>query len=178
MSADLDNAIDRAVREMLDVEPPADLRRHVLTRLERPATFTDRVASSFSWKILVPAAAAAALIVAFMLPRRAEPPAQPQAIAHGIDQNLRVEHRAASPAAPTPRVSPTLVGAPRTAITVLAASAPETTTSDVEPLTSIAAIEVAPIEQRSIAPADIAVRPLNPIAEVQIAPLTPPDRRN
>jgi hypothetical protein len=33
MSADFDEAIDRAVREMLDVEPPADLRARVIAQL-------------------------------------------------------------------------------------------------------------------------------------------------
>ena len=45
MSADFDKAIDRAVREMLDVEPPAGLRRRVLEQI--PASGT------FRWKILL-----------------------------------------------------------------------------------------------------------------------------
>jgi len=42
MSADLDREIDRAVREMLDVEPPAGLRGRVMQRIEEK-----RVASGF-----------------------------------------------------------------------------------------------------------------------------------
>src|SRR5215207_5063290 len=58
----LDLAIDRAVREMLDIDPPARLRGRVLERLNRPGR-----GSGLSRKILwtaVPLAAAAVLIVA------------------------------------------------------------------------------------------------------------------
>jgi len=63
---------------------------------------------------------------------------------------------------------------------VLAASLnePNNATTDIEPLKTIAPIQVAPIDESSIAPAAIAVRPLNTITDVQVAPLTPPDRRN
>jgi hypothetical protein len=45
MSADLDKAIDRAVHEMLDVEPRADLRARVLAQL--PAAGSRLPASGF-----------------------------------------------------------------------------------------------------------------------------------
>ena len=45
MSADLDREIDRAVREMLDVEPPAGLRARVMQRIEER-----HVASAFRRK--------------------------------------------------------------------------------------------------------------------------------
>jgi hypothetical protein len=45
------------------------------------------------------------------------------------------------------------------------------------PLPSITPISVMPIVESRIAPTDIAVRTLTPISEMQIAPLTPPDRR-
>jgi len=63
-----------------------------------------------------------------------------------------------------------------------AASAASTDTdqgaSSIDPLKAITPIEVSPIAQSNITPEPIAVRPLNPIAEVQVAPLTPPDRRD
>lgn len=75
MSADFDKALDRAVREMLDVEPPAGLRHRVIERLSAPGSqlpasrFPSLVASSFSWKILLPVAATAAVILAIVLTR-------------------------------------------------------------------------------------------------------------
>ena len=70
--------------------------------------------------------------------------------------------------------------APRIAETVAAASFDpgENAATEIEPLKTIAPIQVAPVGQSSIALEDITVRPLNTITELQIAPLTPPDRRN
>src|SRR4029079_3726629 len=77
MSADLDREIDRAVREMLDVEPPAGLRARVMQRIEER-----HVASAFRRKILwagLPIAAAAVILIAVVLARRegAAPPLPP-----------------------------------------------------------------------------------------------------
>ena len=66
MSADLDKAIDRVAREMLDVEPPADLRERVLDRIETP-----RRGFAWTW-IAVSAAAAAILVVALLLSRQTD----------------------------------------------------------------------------------------------------------
>jgi hypothetical protein len=75
----LDVAIDRAVREMLDIEPRADLRGRVLDRISKvPA------GSRFRRKgwILAPIAAAAVILLAVMLPWRspriANPSSRPQ----------------------------------------------------------------------------------------------------
>ena len=51
-------------------------------------------------------------------------------------------------------------------------------TTEIEPLQAITPIEMAPIAEHRVTPADITIRPLNPIVEVQIAPLSPPDGRN
>ena len=79
MSADFDKAIDRAVREMLDVEPPAGLRRRVLEQI--PASGT------FRWKILLPVTAAALLILALLLPRST--PRQPETTTSGLPRTWR-----------------------------------------------------------------------------------------
>ena len=64
MRGDLDDAIDRAVREMLDAEPPAGFRARVLDRLERPAR-------RFTWmQVAVPLAAVALVIIAVLVSRR------------------------------------------------------------------------------------------------------------
>ena len=65
----LDRAIDLAVREMLDVEPRADLRARVIERIERPGASVGRVfrpGVRWTW-IVAPVAAAAVLVLAVML---------------------------------------------------------------------------------------------------------------
>jgi hypothetical protein len=61
---------------------------------------------------------------------------------------------------------------------VQATSVPDADSSAaLAPLPSITPISVMPIVESRIAPPEIAVRSLTPISEMQIAPLTPPDRR-
>jgi hypothetical protein len=64
----LDTAIDRAVRRMMDVEPPDGLRRRVLQRLEEPA-------SPFAWwpRLGLAAATLAAILLAVVYFRPAAP---------------------------------------------------------------------------------------------------------
>src|SRR5690242_6030977 len=79
----VDLAIDRAVREMLDVEPRADLRARVIAQL--PASGSRRPALGFrlsasGWAL--GSIAAAALILAMFVSRRNEPVVpQPRVIA-------------------------------------------------------------------------------------------------
>jgi hypothetical protein len=119
-----------------------------------------------------------------MLARRSEPTVQPRTGLHAADVRLP------GPGAPAQQTEPaafpalTAAASQQTrraqASTVAAASVAggADATTGIEPLKTITPIEVAPIGQASIAPEPIAVRPLNPIAEVQIAPLNPPDRRD
>src|SRR5579859_3838065 len=86
MSADLNEAIDRAVREMLDVEPPANLRARVIARIDdRPAAGFELPASRFRrfgvLRVGLVITAAAALVLMVLLVRRAEPPAQRSVVA-------------------------------------------------------------------------------------------------
>lgn len=170
----LDLAIDRAVREMLDVEPPADLRARVIAEL--PASGVRLPASGVHGFAAV-AAVAALLVLVLVVARRSEPPAQPSIVSRGSDQNVP------APVA-TPMNVPIAPAATRVSVTARAAGVaaavaePSSPAGDIEPLNQIAPIEVAPIGQSSIAPDPIAVRPLTPITEVQIAPLNPPDRRD
>ena len=86
MSADLDKAIDRAVREMLAAEPRADLRARVVARIDaRPASsFQLPVASWVRFGALV--GAAAVLILFVTVARRSEPPARVPTIAGAREQ--------------------------------------------------------------------------------------------
>jgi hypothetical protein len=188
MSADFDKAIDRAVREMLDVEPPDDLRERVVRQIDGTrGRGGSRTAPPLRWIGI--SVAAAAMVLAVFVARRSESVPQAPVVAHGVDRHLPAAIVEA-PAAPT-RVhapaAPRLAAAARPPGTtppergsVAAASVDGDASADVaiDPLTSIAPIAVAAIAQDSIAPAQIAVRPLNRISDLQIAPLTPPDRRN
>jgi len=181
MSADFDEAIDGAVREMLDVEPRADLRDRVVASASR-RNHRVSVASAFGRNRVLVCAAAAAILLAVFVARRSEPVA-PQApvVAHGDDVRLP------SAIAPSPAIEVSMRAARNTSApararaTVAAASLADNSDvalAGIEPLKRIAPIAIAPITQDSIAPAGLAMSPLNPISEVQIAPLTPPDRRN
>src|SRR4051794_9659993 len=118
MSADFDKAIDGAVREMLDLEPRADLRARVIAQLPASGSFVSSVASGsflnsvasgfsrnrvvfgsflhsvasgFSRNRVVFAAAAAAIVLAVLVLRRPEPLPQARVAAHGPDQHLPAE---------------------------------------------------------------------------------------
>lgn len=92
----IDRAIDRAVREMMRVDPPAGLRRRVLSRIDTPPR---------RW-ILLPrlAAAAAALVLvvtAALVMRRdtATPPTAPTA---AVASNVPTQVERPAPPAPAP----------------------------------------------------------------------------
>jgi len=186
MSADLDNAIDRVVREMLDVEPPADLRAKVIARIdERPASSFQVPAFSFQRLAAVGGTAAlVALVLGLALVRRAEPPAQPPAIAGAqAPEPLPVaatpQPPIGVPAAPTPLAATARTAVAQTPARVAyAAPADRTQAAAIDPLTAITPIGVAPIDRSSITPEPIGVRPLDRITEMQIAPLSPPDERD
>src|SRR5262245_44280980 len=89
MSADLDREIDRAVREMLDVEPAAGLRGRVMARIEalegQTAVGSGSVFGRTLWWAAAPLAAAALIVIAVWLPRHESTsgvaPAPPPSIA-------------------------------------------------------------------------------------------------
>lgn len=186
----IDAAIDRAVCEMLDVEPPAGLRGRVLDRIgERQS----RAASASRRKIVwtaVPLALAAILTLAVLAPWRqdARQPEQAVPIAAAVQPSSRVplpppasrDTRRAPPARrpvvdAAHRRQPTARGDGRVAA---AAFVPSEAAPGVEPLTPIAPITVPAVRPAQIEQRDVVVTPLSAIAEVQVAPLSPPDRRN
>jgi hypothetical protein len=178
----LDFEIDRAVREMLDVEPPAGLRARVLGRLESP-----RRGMSWIW-LVAPVAAAAVIILAVLVPwRHAAPPvvtSAPPSIANV--EPLPIVPPATSPKTPE---SPRTVSIPVPHTTpsggrgieerlVVATVVAADDATVIDPLAPIAPITVPAVRTASITPTEIAISPLAPIAELQIAPLSPPERRN
>jgi hypothetical protein len=171
---------------MLDFEPQADLRANVIARIEQPSALSSEL-SAFSWlRYGVPVAAAAALVLvlAVTLARRSEPTVQPRTVAQASDARLPAEggpsQQILSVATPvrTSATSQQTRLAPAATVAPASVAAAADSTTGVELLKTITPIEVAPIGHTSIAPDPIALRPLNPIAEVQIAPLNPPDRRD
>jgi len=181
MNERFDDAVDRAVREMLDVEPAADLRARVMAELPAaaeaaagtPAAGFRLPAFSFQRNLVFFAAAAALIVIAIVVARRGEPLPQPPVVAH--HPNLHLPGEAVAIVPPSVEIPAQRVARRAGAST---ASASESQVAGIEPLKTIAPIAVAPIEQEQLHPSEVAVRPLNAIAELQIAPLTPADRRN
>ena len=177
---ELDNAIDRAVRELMDVDTDAAFRARVSARLHEPAR---RV---WGW---VPRLAAATLTAAAVLigllwlrPGPAPVPA--------ASPTVRREPVRTAPAAPVAavrpgpaggRIGPRPVGsrAPLQPIprgTLVAAVADEPSTG-IPPL-AVDAIEVEPISQEPIETRAIVVAPLSALAELPISPLEPRTARH
>ena len=188
----VDVAIDRTVREMLDVEPPAGLRGRVLQRISD----SDRQgASGFGKRLLwtaVPLGAAALLILATMVARQTPPAALSTSVR---DESPRVEvgRPPVTPGAATePRRAPTVNTdaprggarrAPRAApadarerLVVASVVAAEGTIA-IEPLEDVAPIQVGAIGPGTIAHREVIVPPLRQVAQLQISPLSTPDGR-
>jgi hypothetical protein len=177
----LDLAIDRAVCEMLDVEPRADLRARVIARIDSGHRRGGSRTAPALWAATF--AAAALIVLAIFVARQSEPLPQAPVTARAGDRHLPPEATTPRGAVQTP---PLHVMPPAVHVTAASRGAGAGTvfpgedhaTAVIEPLKTITPIAVAPITQDSIAPTDIAVHPLNTINEIQIAPLTPADRRN
>jgi hypothetical protein len=189
--ARFDLAIDRAVREMLDVEPPAGLRGRVLRRIEGGDS-RSRVASGFGGKILwtaLPVAAAAMVMLALLPSRTLEPPRPvtvarvespktPSVIAPGTVPEPEPAAAGRAPVRSAARNTTRPVTRPVAERAVVAASLPAGEYVEVDPLEPIEPIVVAAVRPASIAEREIVVSPLGAIPPVQIAPLSPPDGRN
>jgi hypothetical protein len=181
---DLDRSIDEAVRDIMNVDTDAAFRARVLAQLERRPRFV-------SWRrATIAAAATAAVVLAIVLTR-------PSTEAPSLPTNISSSDVASTPPAQRGQVAtaprtgeqpqPLVVEAVRPAETRsraassrrLVATVAETTPGvEIEPLTKIEAIQVAPAEQSSITPSPIVVAPLTPIAAVEIEPLSPQIERD
>ncbi len=182
-----DLAIDRAVREMLDVEPPPGLRGRVLDGIERSP---DSVASAFRRKIFwiaMPVAAAAILALAVLLPSTTDTALVAPVVKGGADHRLAVtpppQAPQIAPAVQTPVVTARSVTRPAANGQAVAAVAPDAADADVvwiDALAPPAAMAVAAIEPGrgsaipsiDLAPAQIPALEIRPISD------TPRERRN
>jgi hypothetical protein len=176
---DLEHAIDRAVRDMMDVDPPPGLRERVRARLEvraRPLFGPLRLAG------LTACAAALALLVWMFGARPAErvpdativqtsPPAATQQ-ATPVPQPVQ-------PAVTRPERAAAPVAAARPDRLVQAASIDISELPEVEPIAieeidAIAPLAVAMLQPEPIAATtDIRIAPLQ-VDDIEIAPLTSP----
>jgi hypothetical protein len=178
---EIDTAIDRAVRDFMDVDTDAAFRARVTARLQRPAPR--------AWtRLAVAAVATVAIAVALLWSRTPPRPATTtdgsaasaeRAIPAPTLPAASSNPKAAAPV-PTARPQASARRAAEPSIprgTVVAAVADVPPTS-IAPLTAIEPIGVEPIANTPIAPPEIVVAPLSPIAEVQISPLEPRTARN
>ena len=183
-SGRLDKAIDRAVREMLDVEPPSGLRGRVLDRIGRP---TDSfVPSAFRRKavwLAAPLAAAAILVLAVLMPSESGRPveAPPQKAAGDVHLPSVAVVRPAPQSRPQAVVAKAGRRAPRAQQIVEGAMVPDAPLVEtaVEPLPGPAPLGVARLTGPP-APAvtDVGVAPIQVRAlEVNALTETPRERR-
>lgn len=164
----MDQAIDRTVREMVTVDPRSDITGRVLSRVkpaERPRT---------SWIVVGAATAVAtAAVILVLLPGSQKQSSTPQT------PDLAEQ-------TPASRIVPRTVNAPRTITResksvqrprparVVAATIgdEELPHVDLSPLQPLEPIALAPIEHQPFAPVPLAIKPLTPIAELRVEPLT------
>jgi hypothetical protein len=180
----LDHAIDRAVREMMNVDADPAFRARVLARLDDPAPRRP------SWTSLaaIAAGAAAVLLTFFLLRTPASRESVPTVaeVHPSAAPSVSPAPENPSPAAPrlSGRVTPRrAVQTPRPGTNVTQSLArgalTATAVADDEPdapidaLHQIDPITIAPLDRTSIALPAIVVAPLTPITELRIAPLSP-----
>jgi hypothetical protein len=180
----LDEAIDRAVRTMMDVDPPVGFDARVRSRIDSPAR------PARGW---LPAAAlagaAAAVLLTVLLVREQGP--EPGAMT-GAPVNRPAAERV-SPVHPGPTTAASRepsalpreagrVPQPRRAGRVTGRSgvlsSEEGTIAIVPPIHALEPLGIAPLEAPSIAPAAIAIPPLDPIDSLTIEPLSPRAERD
>lgn len=178
---ELDTAIDRAVRDLMNVDADSAFRTRVTARLERPArrTWAPRLLTA-----VVTASAIAAVLI-WMRPSPTDIPASvPMARDHAVPragpspmrpvggQKAAVVPPGAPPVRTDRPSSPVEAIRRRVVVAAVAEAEPA-----IPPLTALDAIDVEPISQTPIATAQILVVPLSAIPELHVSPLEPPAAR-
>lgn len=189
----LDQAIDRAVREMMEVDSDAAFRARVLARLATP--------KPVSWRRTAAVTAAAASLMAALLVFRSQGPRLDVPSDNPANASGTMAQRAAPAALPAPvvqaqpreaqrdagrpaRATSSAATAPLHALTSVPAGMVVATVAEaglepaLEALDPIEPIAIAPLEPEAIAPRAIVIAPLAPITEVQITPLSQAVDRN
>ena len=174
----LDEAIDRAVRDMVQIDPAPGLRRRVLSRLERRSSASWLLAHRGSW---IPLEAAAVLMIVFTLlyPRlRTDRP-------HDTPDVPSVTRSAPSappitrsaPSAPSaPSDTPPARSATRSAPTSIAVFGPRRDHVGAATVTTIppAGVSTSQPEESIASISPIVMVPLTPVSEIRIPPIEIP----
>jgi hypothetical protein len=176
---EIDTAIDRAVRDLMNVDGNGAFRARVTARLERPARRRSRLS------LVAAAVVAAILAIVWARTSGVDAPAPSTSVVvapretgeriAGPGRPAEVAKTVTAPSA-LPAVSRSAArpdGIPRRAIGATTVEAPP----GIPPLPALASISLEPIVQASIAPTAIVVASLPPIAEVQIELLEPRTER-
>ena len=184
----IDDAIDHAVRDLMNVDADSAFRARVAERLHQPKP------RGHVWRQLAIASATAAAIVigvamwrdkpapanlptpglvasAPTAPPVAAPPVPPAPVASREPRPAPARTRPSL--APTQRIARGTLVATVAGDPLPADGPPESAPGGVEPVDPIASIEVEPIAQKPIVTAAITITPLAPISELVIAPLNP-----
>ena len=180
---EIDTAIDRAVRDLMEVDTDASFRARVTARLQRPARrmllrplaavalTATAIAAAVVWmRPSSPDVPATTPVAATSAPTTATPPLTTGA---GRDRGVALPGAAARTEAKPRRTAASPI--PRGTVVAAVADSPAST---IPPLAALDPISVEPIAQTSIVPSEIVVAPLSPISELEISPLEPRTARN
>ena len=178
---EMDTAIDRAVRDLMDVDTDAAFRARVTERLHRP------VRRAWAPQLAAGAVAMLAIVVALIWLRAPQPATRTEGTAARTEpavpsQTLGVADSNPKPTVPSSKTRPAKptrqMAAPSIPRDTVVAAVAEMPVTSIAPLSGIEPISVAPIANTPITPPEIVVAPLSPIEEVQISPLEPRTARN
>jgi hypothetical protein len=186
----IEEAIDAAVRDLMNVDADPAFRARVVERLRKPASH------SAVWRqVSVAAVAIAIAVTGAALIRNgkgsaveerhspaavAAPPPAPAIEPRTSERPVPVPSRLPIRTGPRPNANNPTHEVSRGALsaTVADAVAADPAPESVEPLNTIRPIEVSPIEQTPIVTAEIAIAPLAPLSGLVIAPLDPRRERD
>jgi hypothetical protein len=180
---EIDTAIDRIVRDLMDVDTDAAFRARVAARLQRPAR---RI---FLRPVAAMALTATAIAAAFVLMRPwphdvpastpvavvgdSAAPAPPASAGAASNRSAALPRATRRTMARSGRTAGSPI--PHGAVVAAVADAPAST---IAPLAAIDPIDVEPISQIPIVSSEIVVAPLSPISEMQISSLEPRTARD
>jgi hypothetical protein len=184
----IDDAIDRAVRDLMDVDADSAFRARVVERLRKPKARTP------FWRPLsiVSGAAGIAFLALVMTRENGKPllEAPPATATSALTPRPEVQPAAVEPPAPRaqrpaavptarqPRINSTQQISRGTLVATVADDAGEPPLpAGVEPLNDIIPIEPAPIAPAPIVTTEITIAPIPPPVELVIVPLAPPIER-
>ena len=178
---EMDTAIDRAVRDLMDVDPDAAFRARVTARLHRP------VRRAWAPRLAAGAVAMLAIVVALIWLRPPQPATRTEGTAARTEPAVPSPTIRVADSNPKPAVRPSRTRSAKSTRQIAAPSIPpgtvvaavaETPFTSIGALSGIEPISVTPIANTPITPPEIVVAPLSPIEEVQISSLEPRTARD